>query len=1020
MKSKRSNTQQIRNSLGTEFSKSHLPNTTPLPRDANILTMTPTRSTSPSLSSGKRSSKSKYQFLNTESSTNINSTLYKKDIKGSKNIDMNLNYNEFVSLQSDQEKNIDAGISPLRKSNEIQNNVNKEKNEEMRHSDIKNDKVANFIPNDIDEFTCHSSSHTLMNSVENATKSKMNQNIRRKQFHTVGKKPKLPIRNFALDIAKINEDVARVNLRAGNRKSIDLSESGTFLAKGWKINPSGIARTPGTNNRMCKSRMTSGTKCSTDSISESNVLHGTSLTSNPQQLVKLSENIIKNDFINSTQNKNITNVKTSDGISKNGVQQNTNLHVDSSEDFSIGINTSHNSHEKSNQKLNKCDIRYSKLNRACTTTVGKCTEEINNIGDMYDNNSSIHKMYESEEKTQKSHSNLETDFVKYLEHQKNESSQSASAAVAAVAATALRPNPKKSYKNLISNSKQNSNIDSNTIHEDDVWTSSEAFFHSKSRPYCPDISNSIHDEIYLNSQNHKNNENGLNTCIKNELNNDLLMNTSMKRNDTQQGISITNNPNSTVKKNEEYQKNKKYTQMSQHDQLMKTDQNEVTMKQKFNHFQQRDKTLLRQKYSQDERNSKYSKDERSMRAEFIVLKELGRGAGGVVYKAVHVPTLHIVAIKKVRMSSYEKKKQILRDWSSLPPCPQIVTFHGAFTSAENQSMSIVLEYMDAGTLQDFVSAGKPCSEPILANVTLRVIKGLQFIHSLRQIHRDIKPANLLINSKGAVKIADFGISREFDETNFSNAVTFTGTLIYMSPERLAGKPYSYDADIWSLGLTVFTLAQAKFPLEAASGGFWELASIIKEKKVPQLDSEKYSPELVDFCAKCLKKNPKERPSAEELLSHPFLTEATLDVPNRKLPQTISLQEKSTRDLEKIAKKVASHSHRMLKRNTRIKSAPSRSTHSSLDGKSFTSKNKSENISKYYKESKYHRRRARNLSPEFIVSKTNLASTMPSNEIIKGLASQLNIPAELAIRCFRKHFEDLQKPKLCLPKVELPL
>ena len=97
--------------------------------------------------------------------------------------------------------------------------------------------------------------------------------------------------------------------------------------------------------------------------------------------------------------------------------------------------------------------------------------------------------------------------------------------------------------------------------------------------------------------------------------------------------------------------------------------------------------------------------ERGMKCEFITLKELGRGNSGLVFKAVHVPTLHVVALKRVRMQRRQRHEVVqelqslysnlvmLGDFKSRPSCENIVSFHGAFTSAEEMSMSLVLEYV---------------------------------------------------------------------------------------------------------------------------------------------------------------------------------------------------------------------------------------------------------------------------------------------------------------------------------------
>ncbi|MCL7026918.1 hypothetical protein MKW94_021304 [Papaver nudicaule] len=104
---------------------------------------------------------------------------------------------------------------------------------------------------------------------------------------------------------------------------------------------------------------------------------------------------------------------------------------------------------------------------------------------------------------------------------------------------------------------------------------------------------------------------------------------------------------------------------------------------------------------------------------------------------------------------------------------------------ENGVISIILEYMDGGSLSDFLK---------------KVLKGLWYLHHDKHvIHRDMKPSNLLINHRGEVKITDFGVSAILATTS-AERNTFVGTYNYMSPERITGEAYGYKSDIWSLGL----------------------------------------------------------------------------------------------------------------------------------------------------------------------------------------------------------------------------
>ena len=117
-------------------------------------------------------------------------------------------------------------------------------------------------------------------------------------------------------------------------------------------------------------------------------------------------------------------------------------------------------------------------------------------------------------------------------------------------------------------------------------------------------------------------------------------------------------------------------------------------------------------------------------------------------------------------------------------CPFIVKMYGAFY--DEGSVKVVLELMDCGSLLDCLNRMKTAKleapffeEPVLAKITQQILNGLMFLHIVsHQMHRDIKPANILINSKGEVKLTDFGIGKELDKTEQFTS-TFRGTQTYM-------------------------------------------------------------------------------------------------------------------------------------------------------------------------------------------------------------------------------------------------
>ncbi|CAM9164125.1 unnamed protein product, partial [Sphacelaria rigidula] len=273
----------------------------------------------------------------------------------------------------------------------------------------------------------------------------------------------------------------------------------------------------------------------------------------------------------------------------------------------------------------------------------------------------------------------------------------------------------------------------------------------------------------------------------------------------------------------------------------------------------------------------------------ILLEELGRGGGGTVHKALHVPSMRLVAVKIMQVHDDEKRNQLIRELKTLNSmarvsirwcgrCPRagcrsghlpIVAFHDAYTETETGSVCMVMEYMDGGTLQEFVSRGEALSERALAAVGRSVLRGLADMHSKHQIHRDIKPSNILLDKHGRVKLSDFGVVRELTSTG-SLAKTFTGTLTYMSPERITHKDYSYPSDIWSLGLVIVALALGKFPLPT-HGGVFEMMQAIANDPVPTLPRQSFTPELCEFVDFMLQREPADRPTACALLQHPFLT-----------------------------------------------------------------------------------------------------------------------------------------------------
>ncbi|KAL3138747.1 hypothetical protein ABBQ32_005592 [Trebouxia sp. C0010 RCD-2024] len=255
-----------------------------------------------------------------------------------------------------------------------------------------------------------------------------------------------------------------------------------------------------------------------------------------------------------------------------------------------------------------------------------------------------------------------------------------------------------------------------------------------------------------------------------------------------------------------------------------------------------------------------------------VLNVLGRGASSVVMKAFYLKGSAFVAIKKINAFEKDKRHQMMNDVRALcdaPHVPGLVDFVGAYHEAENGQIAIVLEYMDGGSLGDVLQKVAAVPEPALAAIAAQLLPGLVHLHKKsHMVHRDIKPANVLLAFSGDAKITDFGISAFVDST-LAVCNTFTGTVTYMSPERINSQPYSFPADIWSFGLTLLEAATGRYPYDAAGGPLQLMIQVVDEE-VPLPSCQHHSPEFVDLIRQCLEKDPYRRPTAEALMTHPFL------------------------------------------------------------------------------------------------------------------------------------------------------
>mmetsp|Transcript_13884 Transcript_13884/g.20969 ORF Transcript_13884/g.20969 Transcript_13884/m.20969 type:complete len:1648 (-) Transcript_13884:93-5036(-) len=255
-----------------------------------------------------------------------------------------------------------------------------------------------------------------------------------------------------------------------------------------------------------------------------------------------------------------------------------------------------------------------------------------------------------------------------------------------------------------------------------------------------------------------------------------------------------------------------------------------------------------------------------MREDLVHIRHLGRGASGFVVKSLHLPSRKFVALKHMSIDNSKMRHQLDKELTAFVKVqhPQVVTLNGAYL--EGERIVICLEYMDLGSLDTVVSRRKTIPEKMIGQMAKQALEGLKYIHKKKFIHRDIKPDNFLVSSRGEVKVADFGLMRQLRDGE-TGAYTKTGTVYYLSPERIAGAKFTHTADIWAVGITLIYCATGELPVPR---DFWNLVDFLTNRPSPSLDRKKFSKDFCDFIDLCMIKDPTKRADAGQLLKHPFM------------------------------------------------------------------------------------------------------------------------------------------------------
>ncbi|WWD00301.1 hypothetical protein V866_007212 [Kwoniella sp. B9012] len=260
---------------------------------------------------------------------------------------------------------------------------------------------------------------------------------------------------------------------------------------------------------------------------------------------------------------------------------------------------------------------------------------------------------------------------------------------------------------------------------------------------------------------------------------------------------------------------------------------------------------------------------------------IGAGSFGSVFLGMDAHSGLLMAVKQVELPTgsarNEERKQSMvsaleREIELLKELQHENIVQYLDSSADGNYLNIFLEYVPGGSVAALLSNYGAFEEALVKNFVRQILTGLNYLHEREIIHRDIKGANILVDNKGGIKISDFGISKKVESNLMTgpktNRPSLQGSVFWMAPEIVKQTSYTSKADIWSVGCLIVEMLIGSHPYPNLTQ-MQAIFRIGSQTPVPEIPPE-ISPEAADFLRQTFEIDHNARPTAAQLLEHPFI------------------------------------------------------------------------------------------------------------------------------------------------------